>query len=34
MILAGQVEVGMADFYMTAQRGEAVHFSTVVGVAP
>ena len=34
MILAGSVEVGMSDFYMTAQRGEVIQFSSVVGVSP
>ena len=34
MILDNLVDVGMSDFYATAQRGEVVDFSSIVGVAP
>ena len=33
MILAGQVDVGMATFYNTAERGEVVEFSSIIGLA-
>ena len=34
MILTDQVDVGMSDFYVTAQRGLVVDMSTILGVAP
>ena len=33
MILADQVDVGMAAFYATADRGEVVDLSSVIDVA-
>ena len=34
MILTDQVDVGMSDFYVTAQRGLVVDMSSILGVAP
>ena len=34
MILADQVDVGMAAFYATAERGEVIDLSSVIDMAP
>ena len=34
MILADQVDVGMSNFYQTAQRSLVVDMSSVIDVAP
>ena len=34
MILTDQVDVGMSDFYVTAQRSLVVDMSSILGVAP
>ena len=33
MILSDEVEVGMADFYVTAQRSEVIDISEIIDVA-